>query len=334
MAEKEINKYPRGWFVIGGSDEFETGKVVPAKYFGEDLVIFRGESGNLNVMAAYCPHLGASFAHGGKVEGDSIRCPFHAWKFDSTGKCVEIPYAKIIPKKACVKTYTTKEINGLCFMWHCPEGEAPTFDIPVLKEYGKKGWTKWHLSRREIKTHPKEIVENVADVAHFKVVHHLTECNYFENIYDEHKATQIMRGKGASKRDIETEATYYGPGYQVTRMQSIVASRLVNAHTPIDENSLHLWFGVMIQESDFSDEEMEEINTSLERNGLLNKFKLTKENLAQVHQYLVASTTKGYHEDVAIWEHKLYRETPMLCDGDGPIPKLRRWYKQFYEPRA
>jgi len=46
----------------------------------------------------------------------------------------------------------------------------------------------------------------------------------------------------------------------------------------------------------------------------------------------------GFEDDLRIWENKLYRETPVLCDGDGPISQLRRWYRQFYvqpeEPRA
>jgi 3-ketosteroid 9alpha-monooxygenase subunit A len=40
----------------------------------------------------------------------------------------------------------------------------------------------------------------------------------------------------------------------------------------------------------------------------------------------------GFEDDTKIWESKLYRETPILCDGDGPISQARRWYRQFYVP--
>ena len=43
---------------------------------------------------------------------------------------------------------------------------------------------------------------------------------------------------------------------------------------------------------------------------------------------------QGFLEDVSIWENKVYRDLPVLCDGDGPIGKLRKWYKQFYAPRV
>ena len=40
----------------------------------------------------------------------------------------------------------------------------------------------------------------------------------------------------------------------------------------------------------------------------------------------------AFSQDVEIWIDKVYREEPVLCDGDGPITKLRRWYEQFYLP--
>jgi hypothetical protein len=35
-------------------------------------------------------------------------------------------------------------------------------------------------------------------------------------------------------------------------------------------------------------------------------------------------------QDIPIWEHKIYLENPVLCDGDGPIAKYRKWFQQFY----
>ena len=56
--------------------------------------MFRGESGQVYVVDAYCPHLGANLAVGGKVEGDCIECPFHGWQYrGEDGKCVKIGYA-------------------------------------------------------------------------------------------------------------------------------------------------------------------------------------------------------------------------------------------------
>ena len=58
--------------------------------FGEDLVVFRNSDGVLGVLGEYCPHRGASLAFG-RNEECGLRCPYHGWKFDVTGQCVEVP---------------------------------------------------------------------------------------------------------------------------------------------------------------------------------------------------------------------------------------------------
>jgi len=59
---------------------------------GENFAVFRASNGDVNILNAYCPHLGANMAIGGIVRGNCLQCPFHGWTFDGTsGKCVRIP---------------------------------------------------------------------------------------------------------------------------------------------------------------------------------------------------------------------------------------------------
>ncbi len=51
-------RFPTGWFIVGFASELAPGQVKRAHYFGEELVIFRTESGQVNVLDAYCQHLG------------------------------------------------------------------------------------------------------------------------------------------------------------------------------------------------------------------------------------------------------------------------------------
>jgi 3-ketosteroid 9alpha-monooxygenase subunit A len=44
----------------------------------------------------------------------------------------------------------------------------------------------------------------------------------------------------------------------------------------------------------------------------------------------VAAARDGYFQDVAIWEHKRWRDKPLLVDGDGPIGEIRKWYQSFF----
>ena len=44
----------------------------------------------------------------------------------------------------------------------------------------------------------------------------------------------------------------------------------------------------------------------------------------------VENMSKGFQEDIDIWMEKRFVENPVLCEGDGPFHKLRKWYQQFY----
>ena len=68
-------RFPTGWFIVGFASELAPGQVKRAHYFGEELVIFRTASGQINVLDAYCQHLGANMGVGGTVEGEQIVCP-------------------------------------------------------------------------------------------------------------------------------------------------------------------------------------------------------------------------------------------------------------------
>lgn len=91
---------PFGWFRMAESKDLPVGEVRTVQYLGQEFVLFRGADKEAHVFDPYCPHLGAHLGYGGVVEGDAIRCPFHHWKFDGSGQCVEVPYARRIPARA------------------------------------------------------------------------------------------------------------------------------------------------------------------------------------------------------------------------------------------
>ena len=204
------------------------------------------------------------------------------------------------------------ERNGMIFLWYHPDQAEPDFDVPFLPNHEADDWLPWAHSCIQIKTHSKEIVENVVDIAHFRPVHG-TQIEKFENEFNDHMAVQrtsgvaYPRGGGTDKFDLV--ATYYGPGYQISDMDGVLQSLLVNAHTMIDENTLDLRFGVAIKP---------------------NPDVVAEEHHERFAQAYVDNLTTGFLEDVAIWENKLYRQHPVLCASDGPIMKLRKWYRQFY----
>src|SRR5262245_1985308 len=122
--------FPRGWFVVADSASI-TKQPTSAHYFGEDVVLYRGESDQVAMLEAYCRHMGTHLAKsthshvvtsGQHVQGDSIRCPFHGWRFGPDGRCNDIPYFDgPIPAMARVRSWPVQERYGIVFCWNDPE---------------------------------------------------------------------------------------------------------------------------------------------------------------------------------------------------------------------
>ncbi len=310
-ARPDFPGYPRGWFVVATSDQLLPDAPRPLRYFGQDLVAFRDATGAAVVLDAHCPHLGAHLGHGGRVEEGCIRCPFHAWRFDASGACVEVPYAQRPPKRAALGAWRTAERNGFVFVYYDPRGREPDYAIPSLPQLEESNWTPWRHASLRLRTHSREILENVVDVAHFRPVHKNCPVE-FSNEFDGHKAIQRSAGHGLGEHattHYRLEAVYYGPGFQITEMHSVVETLIYNAHTMIDEDHVELRFGLTIKPTS---------------NG--GRFEET------YVQHYVDTLMHGFQQDARIWEHKRWRDRPVLCDGDGPIMQLRQWYAQYYEP--
>ncbi len=315
---------PHGWFGLCLSHELAPGDARKVTMAGRDFVVFRTESGQAAVLDNYCPHLGAPL-HQGCVQGENIRCPFHHWQFDAKGACKDVPYAKRIPAKAIAETIPLREINGAVLAWYHPESREPYFEVPAVD--GLNGDQKWHeleYMEIELPTCVQEIAENDVDQAHFTYLHRMPAFEEAETILDgpikRTKSLMDMPDNFLSEAVASAKGgahllsrTSHGPGITVvhgTGFSSLKGNgdgefMLLNIATPVDEETTILrWImGVTTNISDQDD-----LGPSL-----LYAFKT------------------GVDDDIPIWRDKIYRDKPVLCDGDGPINKHRKWTKQFYD---
>jgi len=145
-------RYARGWHCLGLAADV-TSKPVSFTYFGTKIVVYRGEDNQVHILDAYCPHMGADLSLG-CVEGNAIRCPFHAWRWGADGLCEEIPYARRIPPRAVIKSWPCLEENKLLFIWNDPEGNPPPPDCapPRIDDCFSGEWSEWDMQTLSIPT--------------------------------------------------------------------------------------------------------------------------------------------------------------------------------------
>ena len=317
-------RFARGWHCLGLADDFRDGKPHAIEAFGTKLVVWSDSEGRLNVLDGFCRHMGGDLTQG-TVKGDEIACPFHDWRWGGDGKCKAIPYAKRIPLRARTRTWTAMEENRQLFVWHDVEGNPPIEEqaIPRIDEVYSGEWTDWTWETLDIpNAHCREIIDNVVDMAHFFYIHYAYP-KYFKNVFEGHIASQYMNstgrpdmsGKGYGDQDLllKSEASYFGPSYMINPLTTTykgfdIEVILINCHYPVSDNAFKLQYGLMVKKVEgLSDEDNDKI--------------------AQKYSKLFG---EGFLQDVHIWKNKSPIENPLLCEEDGPVYQLRRWYQQFY----
>ena len=124
-------EYPTSWFMVGRSSDIAPGQVVPLEFLGQELVMYRTESGEVNIFDAFCPHFGAHLGHGGCVVGETLQCPWHGWKWSLEGRNIEIPFVDSPNRQAQLKRWHVRERDYLILMWHDSRGRDPWWEWPT-----------------------------------------------------------------------------------------------------------------------------------------------------------------------------------------------------------
>jgi 3-ketosteroid 9alpha-monooxygenase subunit A len=322
-------RFARGWHCLGLASTFSDGKPHAIHGFDTKLVVWQDSQGNLNALDGYCRHMGGDLTQG-EVKGDQIACPFHDWRWGGDGKCKEIPYARRVPLRARTHRYETAIRNGQLLVWNDPEGSAADRSIlpPELPGVGQalgeenESYTPWSWETVPIEgSHCRELIDNVADMAHFYYVHFSFPTS-FRNIFEGTQATQLMESKGRPDKAggygdaelfLKSEATYYGPAYMINWLDVDYKGFeteviLINCHIPTGPSSFTLQYGITVRKPEGMDDK-------------------TASYIAKKYGEMFGS---GFLQDVHIWQNKVPVQNPLLCEEDGPVYQLRRWYEQFY----
>lgn len=307
--------FPLGWFAIGYSDDLPAGQVAPIRYFGRELVMWRGEDGAVRVLDAYCRHLGAHMGYGGRVAGNRLECPFHAWRYDGQGIVDEIPYSSSIPpqvKRPCAHQWAVEEANGFIWTWYHPHGEPPLWALDYYPQTSDPDWTPYQRHEWFVYAPLQSMAENGVDSAHFRFVHGTASLPDAEITWDGHRRTGVVSAKmGTPAGEVDGRIVngQNGPGQAYTRFEGISETLLMAAITPVDRDRVHARFAFT------------QPRAQAEGAG------------AGLARALIRDICKQFDQDKVIWDRQAYLPNAIICAGDGPIMRFRRFYEQFYAER-
>jgi phthalate 4,5-dioxygenase oxygenase subunit len=140
----------RYWIPFLLSDELPAPDCPPVrvKLLSERLLAFRDSDGKLGLIDEFCAHRGVSLWFGRNEEG-GLRCPYHGWKYDVSGQCVDVPSEPEESgycRKVKLKSYPCVERGGVVWTYMGPAEEQPPvpdfewMNLPASHRYLSKRW--------------------------------------------------------------------------------------------------------------------------------------------------------------------------------------------------
>jgi nitrite reductase/ring-hydroxylating ferredoxin subunit len=320
---------PAGWYAVAFSSELARGAVLTRRFVGSEVVVYRTASGRAVVTRPFCPHLGAHLGHGGSVEGETLRCPFHGFRFDADGACVAAYPGKKVPPKCQLPVLPVREKNGLVLVFFHPDGAAPAWEVPDLDP---TGFRPLQFATFDLAGHPQETTENSVDLGHFSVVHGYEDAAPLSPIVTEgpmlHGRYKMRRRRGGVSKAIDADFALWawGLGYSIVEahvpQHDLVLRHFVLA-TPSSPGRVDLRIALSLRRI--------ASRRALHPLAVLAPSRLLEWVLERVAMRAYAADVR---QDFDMWNHKTMLERPALADGDGPVGLYRKWARQFYAADA
>jgi phthalate 4,5-dioxygenase len=119
---------------------------VQVQLLSEKLVAFRDTQGRVGLLDEFCAHRRVSLWYG-RNEHNGLRCPYHGWKYDVTGQCVEVPSEnEAFCRDVKLKSYPCIERGGVVWTYMGPKALQPALPdfewmaVPEDQRYISKRW--------------------------------------------------------------------------------------------------------------------------------------------------------------------------------------------------
>lgn len=174
-----------GWYPVCPSRDVAPGQARSFALCGQRLAIYRGQSGTIHALDAFCVHMGADLANG-RVVGDTLECYFHQWGYGADGRVCRVVRGRT--PEARVHAWPVEERYGWIWVW-----AGDTAGYPVPAPPGLDGAVvAWHLASPTLYAHHHVMMVGGIDAQHFGSVHGL-EVAFDVDVVNPHPAVSDWR---------------------------------------------------------------------------------------------------------------------------------------------
>mgnify|MGYP001036962938 FL=1 len=168
MANRSTPFVYNEWYVAAFSSEV-TREFLPRILLEKRVVLFRTEAGEAVALSDRCAHRAYPLSLG-KLEGDTIVCGYHGFRFNAEGDCVDVPSSAKCPRDLGVARYRVVERGPLVWIWMGNPDEADESRLVEQEWLGESNWAKssgyFELQSNYISMH-----ENLLDLTHLSFLH-------------------------------------------------------------------------------------------------------------------------------------------------------------------
>ncbi len=161
---RRVGAHPDHWYPLAWSRELKPGATLAAAFAGEPIVLVRPKSGPVFALADRCAHRQVPLSNG-MVEGCALRCGYHGWAYDQTGRCTDVPYLGRGKLPNGVRAYPCREAGGMIMVFPgdpALAGGAPSLSLGSVADPAYKTRRFGH----EIDCHYSFMHENLMDMNH------------------------------------------------------------------------------------------------------------------------------------------------------------------------
>lgn len=157
------------WSPVALSKEVGFDAPVGLQLASTKIVLFRDQSGKLGALVDRCVHRGVALSLG-RVEDGCLTCPFHGWRFDTSGRVASVPWNPDA-KTSHLRAVDIPVVEAGGFVWvYTAAGAAPAVG-PSVPAFALR--PDLHLSAFSVtfETHWTRLMENMLDWPHLPFVH-------------------------------------------------------------------------------------------------------------------------------------------------------------------